>query len=260
MKSARLLVFLPLIAIFACASAHKNVSVEQDMIPGWKLGYEHLDILDAALELEKDVKEYALHSVEDPMLTASIIVRNWVFLWNGAEYEIVKSDYLTKAVWKDADPVYYSVLNYAIYSEDGGFVMELERVDSSEGKNQFLARASGDGIVVDIFNAGQITTKAYEKLPARYGCPDSKIRSLTHDEEFSYCAFGVEFTGIVLFKNKVTRENDVLKIMSRQYQGQMRGPKTEIHLNQEREIIYMASEGLEFKQCDVDTALAERVK
>lgn len=257
MKSAKLLVLLPLIAIFACASTHKNVSVEQDMIPGWKLGYEHLDILGAALELENNVKEYALRSVDDPMLTASIIVRNWVFPWEEAEYEIVKSNYLTKAVRKDADPIYYSVLNYTIYSEDGEFIMELEKVDSSEGENQFLARASGDGIVVDIFSVGQITSKVYDDLPARYGCPDSKIRSLTHDEEFSYCTFGVEFTDIVLFRNRVARENDVLKIISRQFQGQVRGPKTEIHLNQEREVIYMTSEGLEFEQCDVDTALAE---
>lgn len=260
MKSARILILLPLMAIFACASAHKNVPIEQDVIPGWKLGYEHLDILEAALEQEDEAREYALHSVDDPMLTASMIVRSWVFRRDEAEYEIVKSDYLTKAVWKDADPVYYSVLNYAIYSEDGDFIMELEKVDSSEGENQFLARASGDGITVDIFSAGEITNKVYNELPARYGCPDSKLRSLKHDDEFSYCAFGVEFADIVLFNNKVTRENDILKITSRQIQGQVRGPKTEIHLNQEREVIYMTSEGLEFRQCDVDTALAERVK
>ena len=50
------------------------------------------------------------------------------------------------------------------------------------------------------------------------------------------------------------RDNDILKILSKEEHGAM----TEMHLNQAAEVIYMSTEGLKFERCSVDTALAER--
>ena len=253
MKVMRLFIFLSLVAISACTVTQKKISVEQDFIPGWKLGYEHLDIVGTALARKDEARQYAVHSVGDPILTANIIVKTWRFPWQGAEYEISESDYFTKAEQKGVAPVYYKVLNYTVYSGDGEFVMELEKTDSTEGDVQFLVRPENDGIAVDI-HSGQVTHRTYNELPAQYGCSNNKLRSLTHGEEFSYCVFGVDFLGIATFRDKATRENGILKIMSKQ----IRGARTEIHLDQNLEVIYMSSEGLEFQKCDVETALAER--
>ena len=75
MKIAKSIFTLSLIAVSACSTAHKNVSLEQDLVPGWKLGYDHLDILSAALEQKDKPREYALHSVEDSMLTANMMIK-----------------------------------------------------------------------------------------------------------------------------------------------------------------------------------------
>ena len=254
MKTMRLFIFLSLVAISACAVTQKKISVEQDFIPGWKLGYERLDIVGAALARKDEARQYAVHSVGDPILTANIIVKTWRFPWQGAEYEISESDYFTKAEQKGVAPVYYKGLSYIVYSEDGEFVMELEKTDSTEGDDQFLVRPENDGIVVDLLHSGKITHRTYDELPAQYGCSNNKLRSVAHGEEFSYCTFIADFLGIAAFRNKVTRENGIMKIMNKQ----IRGPRTEIHLNQNLEIIYMSSEGLEFQKCEVETALAER--
>ncbi len=254
MKGIRFVVLLSLIAISACTTAHKNVSVKQVIIPGWRLGYEHLGILNAALDQRDEAREYAVHSVGDPVLTANLIAKTWRFSWKDAEYEIVESDYFTKAEIAGVDPVYYNALNYTVHSGDGSFAMELEKVDSPEGDVQFLVRPENDGVIVDLFHSGQITSKVYKQLPAQYGCSNDKLRSLTDGEEFSYCIFGVDALYVAEFRNKATRENGTLKIMSKQ----IHGAETEMHLNRELEVIYMSSEGLEFEKCDVDTALAER--
>jgi hypothetical protein len=52
------------------------------------------------------------------------------------------------------------------------------------------------------------------------------------------------------------RQDDVLKIITKEE----RGARTEMHLNQDMEVIYMTSEGLEFRPCSVDDALAERLE
>jgi hypothetical protein len=78
MKSARLLIFLPLIAIYACATAHKNVPVEQDMIPDWRLGYEHLDILEAALERENDVLKITSGQIQGQVRGPKTEIRKYV--------------------------------------------------------------------------------------------------------------------------------------------------------------------------------------
>ena len=254
MKTLRFLVFLSLALISACAVTQKETSVEQDFIPGWKLGYEHLDIVGAALARKDEARQYAIRAFNDPILAANIIVKTWRFSWQGAEYEISESDYFTKAEQEGVPPVYYKALSYTIYSEDGEFAMELEKTESTEGDAQFLVRPENGGVAVDLLYSGQISHKTYDELPAQYGCSNNKLRSLTHDEEFSYCAFGIDFVGIATFKNKATLENGILKIMSKQ----IRGARTEMHLDQNLEVIYMSTEGLEFQKCDVETALAER--
>jgi hypothetical protein len=254
MKIVRLFTVLLLIAMSACSTAHKEIVVKQDILPGWELGYEHLGILSVALDHKDEAREYALHSVGDSMLTANIIVKTWQFSWEGSECEVAESDYYTKAEIEGIDPVYYKVLNYAIYSEDGKFIMELEKSESSEGEVQFLIRSEGDGLVVDLFRSGEITRKAYDDLPAKYGCSNSKISSLAHREEFSYCVFGVDAMDLAIVRNKAMRENGILKVISKE----VGGARTEMHLNQEFQVIYMSSEGLEFEKCDVNTALVER--
>ncbi len=255
MKTAKFLFILSLIVIAACSTTHKKISVEQDIVPGWKLGYEHLDILVAAFEQKDAPRKYALHSVEDTMLTANMIVERWQFSWKDDEYEIVESDSYIKAQHRLGPMHYYKVLTYTIHSnEDGMFAMELETIESPDGEVQFLVRSEGAGIIMDIFDLGQITDRDYDELPAPYGYSNSKLRSLAHGEEFSYCTFDSDKLDIVTFNNKAVREGGILKILSKEE----RGATTEVHLNQEAEVIYMSTEGLKFEQCDVDTALAER--
>jgi hypothetical protein len=257
MKIVKFLFVLSLIAISACVSAPKKVSVEQALVPGWKLGYENLDVLSTAFDQKDEPGEYAVHSVDDPMLTANIIVKSWQFSWKDDEYEILESDSFIKAQHRAGPMFYYKVLNYTIYSlEDDEFVMELEKVESPDGEVQFLVRPEGDGIIVNIFDLGEITRRTYSELPAQYGYSNSKLKSLAHSEEFSYCAFDSDTLDIVLFENKAMRENDILKILSRQEHS----GGTEMRLNQEAEVIYMSSDGLKFVQCDVDIALEERSK
>ena len=255
MKTAKFFFILSLILIAACSTAHKKISVEQDIIPGWKLKYEHLDILGAAFEQKGEPRGYALHSVEDTMLTANMITRGWQFSWKDDEYEIVESDSFIKAQHRAGPMHYYKVLNYTIHSDrDGKFVMELEMIESPDGEVQFLIRSEGAGITLDISDLGLITHRVYDELPAQYGYSNSKLKSLAHGEEFSYCTFDSDTRNIVVFNNKAVRENDIVKILSEQEHGGM----TEMHLNQEAEVIYMSTGGLKFKQCDIDTALAER--
>ena len=255
MRTAKFIFTLSLIAISACSTAHKNVSLEQELVPGWKLGYDHLDILSVAIDQKDEPREYALHSIEDPMLTANMIVKSWRFPWKDDKYEVIESDSFIKAQHRAGPMHYYKVLNYTIYSEeDGKFVMELEKIESPDGEVQFLVTPEGGGIAVDIFDLGRITRRTYDELPAQYGYSNSKLKSLAHREEFSYCTFDSDTFGIAMFNNKAMRENDVLKILSKQERGGM----TEMRLNQEAEVIYMSSEGLKFEKCGVDTALAER--
>ncbi len=253
-KAPRILIFLLLAAISACAVTQKKTPVEQDFIPGWKLGYEHLDIVGVALAHQDEARQHAVHSVGDPILTANIIVKTWRFPWQGTVYEILESDYFTKVEQEGVAPIYYEALSYTVHSEDGEFVMELEKTDSTEGDVQFLVRPEGHGVAVDLLNSGQLTHKIYDELPAQYGCSNNKLRSLTHGEEFVYCTFGVDSFRIATFRNEAKRENGVLKITNKQ----IRGARTEIHLDQNLEVIYMSSEGLVFQKCDVEAALAER--
>ena len=58
MKIVRLFAILLLIAMSACSTAHKEIVVKQDIIPGWKLGYEHLGVLSVALDHKDEVREY----------------------------------------------------------------------------------------------------------------------------------------------------------------------------------------------------------
>ena len=254
MKATRLLILLSLAAISACAVSQKEISVEPDFLPGWELGYEHLDIVGMALAQQDDARQYALHSVGDPILTANIIVKTWQFSWQGAEYEIVESDNFTKVVREGAEPVHYGSLNYTIYSADGTFVMELEKTESTEGDVQFLVRSAGNGVAVKALRSGQPTGKIYDELSAPYGCSKPKLRSLAHGEEFTYYAFGIDSLSIAKIRNKATLENGILKIMSKQ----IHGARTEMRLNQDMEVIYMGSEGLVFETCDVGTARGER--
>lgn len=257
MKTARFLLVLSLIGVCAYAASNKEISVKQDLIPGWNLGYEHLGILSSALEQKDNPRKYALHSIEDPMLTASMIVGSWQFSWKGDEYEILESDSFVKAQHRVImeGMHYYKVLNYTIYSEkDDKFVMELEKVESPDGDVQFLVRPDGAGVVVDIFDLGEVVNRTYDELPAQYGYSNNKLKSLAHREEFSYCTFDSETLNIATFHNKAMREGDMLKILSKQKDG----GSTETHLNQDAEVLYMISSGLKFQQCDVETALAER--
>ena len=254
MKAIRFLIFLSLAAISACAVSEKKMSVEQDFIPGWKLGYERLDILGVALAQKDETRQYAMCSVGDPILTANMIVNTWRFPWQGAEYEIVESDNFTEVVQKGVEPVRFRSLNYTVHSMDGEFIMELEKTESTEEDVQFLVRPEGNGIIVDALRSGRITHKLYNDLPAPYGCSNNKLRSLAHDEEFAYTAFGVDSLSIAEFRNKATREDGILKIMGKQ----VGGAKTEMRLNQDMEVVYMGSEGLVFEKCDVGAALAER--
>lgn len=269
MRMLKLVAFLPLLAMLACAAGHKNTAVERDIIPGWKLNYEHLGILNAAFDQRDTTRQYALHSVEDPMLTANMIITTWRFAWEDDEYEISESDSFIKAkstIVETGEISYYKVLNYTIYSKDDSFVMEVEKVNSFDGEVQFLVRAAGDGIIVDTFESGgiiddisesgEIARKVYDKLPAQYGCSNNQLGSLAHGDEFLYCTFGMDSLRIATFSNKATREDGILKIINKQE----RGARTEIHLNRDLEVIYMASEGLKFRDCGVDAALAEREK
>jgi len=255
MRTVRFLLALSLIAVCACATSNKETSVKQDLIPGWSLGYEHLGIISAALEQKDNPRKYALHSIEDSMLTASMIVESWQFSWKDDKYEILESDSFVKAQHRLGDMHYYKVLNYTIYSEDDDkFVIELEKVESPDGDVQFLVRPDGAGIIVDIFDLGLLTNRTYHELPAQYGYSNNKLKSLAHGEEFSYCTFDSETLNLATFNNKAMREGDLLKILS----NQKASDSTETHLNQDAEVIYMNSTGLKFQRCDVATALAER--
>jgi hypothetical protein len=247
----RPLSILLLVAISACSASHREIAVEQDFVPGWKLGYENLDIMIAAFSQRESSREYALHSVEDPMLTANMIVKSWQFSWKDGKYEAIESDSFIKAQHRAGPMHYYKVLNYTIYSlKDDRFVIEMEKIESPDGEFQFLVRPEGAGITIDIFDLGETTRKVYDELTAQYGYSDSKLKSLAHQEEFSYCTFDSDTLEIVTFSNKAAREGDILKIFS--------NDKTETHLNREMEVIYMSSAGLKFVECDVETALAER--
>ena len=256
MKIIKYLLIIPLIAASACTALHKKVPVEQAIIPDWKLGYEHLDILSAAFDQKDGCREYALHSVEDPTLTANMIVRNWQFSWKENKYDMVESDSFIKDQLRAGPINCYKVLNYIIHSEkDDRFIMELEKVKSPDGEVQFLVRKADGGITaIDIFSLGKITHRFYGRLPAQYGCSNNKLRSLAHGEDLSYCKFDSDTIRTVTYSNKTMRENGVLKILSRD----KRGITTEIHLNQEGEIIYLNSKGIKFESCKVDTALLER--
>lgn len=254
MRYPKFLIPLLIIMMSACAITHKDAPVKRNIIPGWKLGYDYLKILDIALAQKDTPKSYALHSIDDPVLTANMIVDTWGFSWKGDGYEISESDYYIKVESTMGEVTYYKSLNYTIHSQDGKFMMELEKTDSSEGDVQFLVRAVNNGVAADILNSGELVHKTYEQLPAPYGCSNKKLAALKHREEFSYCTFGMDSLDITILRNKAMKENNLLKIMSKAANGAM----TQMHLNQNMEVIYMASEGLEFKQCDISTALEER--
>jgi len=112
--------------------------------------------------------------------------------------------------------------------------------------------AAGIARCVNMFDFGEITSRIYDELPAQYGYSNNKLRSLAHGEEFSYCTFDSDTLNIVTFRNKAIWENDMLKILSKQDSGD----RTETHLNQAAEVIYMSSGGLKFVKCDIDTAIA----
>ena len=252
MKTARSLYVLLLIAASACTV--KNISMELDIVPDWKLGYEHLGILDTALEQKREPREYALHSVTDPTLTANMVIRRWQFLWKDDGYEIVESDSFIEDHHRTGPMKCYTVLNYIIHTEEGDkFVMELGKVRSPDGEVQFLVRNDGSGLTTDIFNMGQTTRMFSGRLSINYSCPNSTLRSLANGEEFSYCAFDPDALRTLIFRNKAMREGDILKILSSDRHEVI------MHLNQDGEITYLISEGLRFEQCDVDAALAERL-
>lgn len=252
MKTAKCLFIL--LHIVACACMTRNIPIELDVVPDWKLGYKHLGILNAALEQKHVPREYALHSIADSSLTANMVVRNWQFSWKDDEYEIVESDSFIRDHHRIGPMNCYRELNYTIHSEeDGRFIMELGKVRSPDGEVQFLVRNDGRGITTDIFNMGQVTCVSSGRSDANYGYPNSRLRSLAHGEEFSYYAFDPNTLRTLVFSNKAVREDHILKIYSRDRHEVI------MHVNKDGKIIYLLSEGLKFEQCDVDVALAERL-
>lgn len=216
---------------YGIVSAKIEDTVLQNHISGWKLHHERLDIFRMAFSTRHDEREYVYCVEENPYIQGDILVKEWTFSWNDANYTMYEN-HTSFVMLTEGDNLMHKTIMYTIYTKElDSFVIEAQYISYPDGSDaQFLLMLhEEDSLLVQGIQRGERVSQTFA-LAAPYSLTMDAVYSVTDEQQLRWVEFNPETLSPDVKQANALRKGHLVIIRSQEEFG------SEIIFNETRRI------------------------